>query len=305
MPFVQLQALLAVAQTKNFSSAARELGISRSAMSQSIRQLEEQLHVVLVHRTTRSVALTDVGRRLVDEVAPAFAQTAAALTAVSAKPGEAVGRLRLSVPHAAIPLIIEPVLPEFRARHPRVEVEIIAEDRFVDIVASGFDAGVRLSESIERDMVQVRLTDPLRFVIVGAPEYFAKRGRPQRPQELLDHECITSRRTNGSLYAWEFERGRKNWKMPVRGGVVVNEGLLCVTMARLGLGLAYALEPFVREELRSGELEMVLEAYAATVPGFFLYYPSRSQRSLPLELFADTAKQILRYERSEAKRVRG
>lgn len=294
VPFVQLQALLAVARTKSFTSAARELGVSRSAVSQSIRQLEEQLHVVLVQRTTRSMALTEAGRRLVENVAPAFAQTAAALTAVSAKPGEAVGRLRLSVPHGALPLIIEPVLPVFRARHPRVEVEIFAEDRFVDIVASGFDAGVRLSEAIERDMVQLRLTEPHRFVIVGAPKYFAKRSRPQRPEDLLDHECITFRGTNGALYAWELERGRKTWQIPVRGSVVVNEGLLCVMMARLGLGLAYALEPSVRDEVRRGELETVLDPYAPTVPGFFLYYPSHAQRSLPLKLFADTAKEVLR-----------
>jgi len=294
VPFPQLHAFLAVARSKSFTGAARELGVSRSAVSQSIRQLEEQLRVVLVQRTTRSVALTDAGRRLVEGVAPALAQTAAALAEVSAKPGEAVGRLRLSVPRSAVPLIIEPVLPTFRARHPRVEVEIVVEDRFVDIVAEGFDAGVRLSESIERDMVQVRLSEGFRFVVVGSPKYLDERGRPQRPVDLLEHECITFRSpTNGALYAWELERGRKSWRVPVRGGVVANDALLCTTLAKLGMGLAYAADARVQSELLAGKLEIVLDAYAAAVPGFFLYFPSRAQRSTPLRLFVETAKELL------------
>ena len=160
LPFPQLQAFLAVARLRSFSGAARELGVSRSAVSQAVRQLEEQLRVVLLARTTRSVSLTDAGRRLVEGAAPALAQAAATLTEVSAQPGEAVGRLRLSVPRVAMPFVIDPLLPTFRTRHPRVEVELVIEDRFVDIVAEGYDAGVRLSEVIDRDMVQVRLTEP-------------------------------------------------------------------------------------------------------------------------------------------------
>jgi len=174
IPFAQLQAFLAIARTGSFSAAARELGVSRSAVSQSVRQLEEQLSVVLVQRTTRSVALTNAGRQLVDGVAPAVAQTAATLAEVSAKPGEVIGHLRLTLPHAALPLVVEPVLPEFRARYPRVEVDVVLEDRMVDIVAGGFDAGIRLSENVERDMVQVRLTGAFRFVVVGAPSYLAR-----------------------------------------------------------------------------------------------------------------------------------
>lgn len=297
VPFVQLQALLAVARTKSFTAAARELRVSRSAVSHSVRQLEEKLHVVLVQRTTRSVALTDAGRQLVGDVAPAFAQTAAALSALSVQPGEAVGRLRLSVPHSALPQIIEPVLPKFRAMHPRVEIELVVDDHFVDIVASGCDAGIRL-RAIERDMVQVRLTDAFRFVVVGTPKYFAKHGRPQRPQDLLEHECVTFRRSDGSLYAWELERGRKKYVMAVRGSVVVNEAPLCIAMARLGLGLAYGPESSLRDELRRGDLEAVMTPYAREVPGFFLYFPSRSQRSLPLRLFTEMAKQILMGARS-------
>lgn len=295
IPFAQLQAFLAVARTGNFSAAARDLGVSRSAISQAVRQLEDELHVVLVQRTTRSVALTEPGRRLVAGVAPAVAQTAATLAEVSAKPGEVLGRLRLTLPQSVLPLVIEPVLPAFRARHPRVEVELLIEDRLVDIVAAGLDAGIRLSERVERDMVQVRLTEAFRFVVVGSPAYLGRHGTPERPEDLLRHECITFRSpTNGTLYAWELERGRKQWRLPVRGGVVTNSGLACTAMAKLGLGLAYAPEPNIANDLDAGRLKVVLEPYAARVPGYFLYYPSRAQRSAPLQLFVEITKEVLR-----------
>jgi DNA-binding transcriptional LysR family regulator len=292
-PFPQLQTFLAVARLRSFSSAARELGVTRSAVSQAVRQLEEQLRVVLLARTTRSVSLTDTGRRLVESAGPALGQALAALTEVSAKAGEVVGRLRLTLPRAAVPFVIDPVLPTFRARHPRVEVEVAVEERLVDIVAEGFDAGVRDTETIERDMVQVRLTEGFRFVVVGTRDYLARHGTPQRPEDLLRHECITFRsKTTGALYAWELERGHKTWHMPVRGGVVTNDGSLAVSMAEKGLGLAYAFEPSVRDQVREGRLQRVLEPYAATTPGYFLYFPSRAQRSAPLRLFIDTAKEL-------------
>ncbi|MGE5049472.1 MAG: LysR family transcriptional regulator [Deltaproteobacteria bacterium] len=292
-PFQQLQVFLAVARQRSFSGAARELGVTRSAVSQAVRQLEEQLHVVLLARTTRSVALTDSGRRLLDAAGPAVGQALAAIREVGARPGEAVGRLRLSVPRSALPFVIHPVLPAFRARHPRVEVEIAVQDRLVDIVAEGFDAGVRLSESIERDMVQVRLTEAFRFVVVGAPAYLARAGVPERPEDLLRHECITFRsETTGALYAWELERGRRTWRVPVRGSLVTNDGLLCASLAERGLGLAYAFEPMASAALRSGRLALVLERYAATVPGWFLYFPSRARTSAPLRLFVDAAREL-------------
>src|SRR5260370_17945505 len=223
-PFQQLQAFLAVARHRSFAGAARELGVTRSAVSQAVRQLEEQLRVVLLVRTTRSVSLTDPGKRLLEGAGPALGQALATLTQVSAQAGETVGRVRLTVPRVALPFVIAPVLPAFRARHPRIEAEVAVEDRLVDIVAEGYDAGVRLSEIIERDMVQVRLTDAFRFVVVGAPEYLKRHGVPERPQDLLRHECITFRSpTTSALYAWELERGRKNYRVPVRGGVVTND----------------------------------------------------------------------------------
>jgi DNA-binding transcriptional LysR family regulator len=289
----QLQVFLAVARMRSFSGAARNSGVSRAAVSQAVRQLEEQLRVVLLNRTTRSVSLTDAGRRLMEEAGPGLGQALAALSNVSVQPGEAVGRVRLSAPRMAVPFVITPVLPTFRARHPRVEVEVVIEDRFVDIVAESYDAGVRLTEAIERDMVQVRLTDAFRFVVVGAPSYLERHGTPRKPEDLLRHECITFRsQSTGTLYAWELERGRRTWRVPVRGGVVTNDSQVMVSQAESGAGLMYAFEPEVREQLRTGRLKVVLEAYAPTVPGFFLYFPSRAQRSGPLRLFIDAAKEL-------------
>jgi DNA-binding transcriptional LysR family regulator len=163
----------------------------------------------------------------------------------------------------------------------------------VDIVAEGYDAGVRLSEAIQRDMVQVRLTDSFRFVVVGAPAYVARHGTPERPEDLLRHECLTFRsQTTGALYAWELERGRRNWRVPVRGGVVSSDAHLSLSLAEQGLGLAYAFEPMVLEPLRTGRLVRILERYAPTVPGFFLYFPSVARRSAPLRLFIEAAKEL-------------
>lgn len=289
----QLHVFLAVARLRSFSGAARELSVSTSAVSQAVRLLEASLRVTLLTRTTRSVALTDAGRRLFETAAPALGQAAAALAEVSARPGEAVGRLRLSVPRVAAHSFFVPMLAAFRARHPRVEVEVAVEDGFVDIVGQGYDAGVRLSEAIDRDMVQVRLTPAFRFVVVGAPRYFAKHGTPERPEDLLRHECFTLRATgNKSLYAWELERGKRTWRVPVRGGVVTNDGALRLALAERGLGLTYVSEPEVAARLRDGRLRQVLEPYSPLVPGFFLYYPSRAQRSPALRLLVETAKKL-------------
>ncbi len=295
----QLQVFLVVAEKRSFSGAARELGVSTSAVSQSVRQLEEDLRLVLLNRTTRSVSLTDAGQRLRESAGPPLASTLEALTAITAAPGETVGRIKLTVPRVAVPYVIAPVLPEFRARHPRIDVEVAIDDRFVDIVAEGFDAGVRLSEAIERDMVRLRLTKDFRFVVVGAPDYLARHGTPERPDDLLRHECITFRSpSTGALYAWELERGKKNWRVAVRGGIVVsNDGPLTASLAERGVGLAYMAEPMVAEALRAKRLRVVLEPYAAHVPGFFLYYPSRAQSSAPLRLFIDVAKDVLRASR--------
>lgn len=292
-PLSQLQTFLAVARVKSFSRAARELGVSTSAVSQSVKQLEEQLRITLLARTTRSVALTDAGRRLVDTADPGLRQVLTALTEIAAAPGEAVGRLRLTVPQVAMRYVVEPVLPVFHARHPRIEVEIDAEDRLVDIVAEGYDGGIRLAEALERDMVQVRLTEPFRFVVVGAPSYLKRHGTPERPEDLLRHECLTFRLSStGTIYAWELERGRRSWRVPVRGSIVTKDMDVQLSLAEQGLGLAYMFEPRAEELLRAGRLVRVLEPFAATVKGLYLYYPSRAQSSPALRLFAETAREV-------------
>lgn len=291
----QLQVFLAVARHRSFSGAAREMGVSTSAVSQAVRQLEAALRVVLLTRTTRSVSTTDAGRRLLESAGPALAQASAALADVSARPGEAVGRLRLTVPRIALARVLLPVIPELRRRHPRIELEVTVDDRFVDIVAEGYDAGVRLSEAIERDMVQLRLTGAFRFVVVGAPSYLERHGTPARPEDLLRHECITFRSSiGGALYAWELERGRRSWRVAVRGGIVVTgDTELTLTLAERGLGLAYVAEPDIEAAVREGRLEVVLDAYAPTVPGFYLYHPSRAQSSPALKLFVEVARDVL------------
>jgi len=294
LPYVQLQAFLAVARTRSFSAAARELGVSRSAVSQSVAQLEKDLRVVLVARTTRSVSLTEAGKRLAEAVGPADAQIRAALTDASSKPGEFVGRVRLTAARAAFPFVLGPMLPKFRERHPRIDVECIFDDRRVDIVGDGFDAGIRIGEYLERDMVSLRLTEAFRFIVVGAPSYLDKHGTPDKPQDLLRHECMTFRsETDGSLYAWELERGRKKYRVPIRSGVVSNDGLLLMDWAERGVGLAYVFEPLVRERIRAGRLRHVLEPYYAEEPGFFLYYPSRRQRSAALQVFIETVRDLI------------
>ena len=189
-----------------------------------VRQLEARLGVSLLTRTSRSVALTDAGRRLLEHAGPAVEQALESLKTVSVRPGEVTGKVRLSVPAASVSLILAHVLPRFITRYPKVEVDVPVEDRFVDIVAEGLDAGIRLTESIERDMVQIRLSDQARFVVAGAPSYFARRGTPQKPADLLQHDCICMRSaTSGGRWAWELERGKKEWRVPVQGPAATND----------------------------------------------------------------------------------
>jgi DNA-binding transcriptional LysR family regulator len=252
------------------------------------------------------VALTDAGQRLLENAGSAVEQALESLKTVSARPGEVTGRVRLSVPTAAVPLILARLLPAFAARHPKVEVEVFVENRFVNMVAEGLDAGIRLSEAIERDMVQVRLTAPGRFVVVGAPSYLERRGTPKEPKDLLDHACICIRSaSSGARYAWELERGKRSWRVPVQGPVTTNDPELMRVLAVAGIGLAYAFEPQLSDEVRRGSLRLVLEQYAAEVPGFFLYFPSRAQVSPALRAFVGTAREVMAQEATPKGRPRG
>jgi DNA-binding transcriptional LysR family regulator len=293
-PLNALNSFIAVARNRSFAAAARHLGISTSALSQSVRQLESRLGVTLLTRTSRTVALTDAGQRLLENAGAAVDQALESLRTVSIHPGEVTGRVRLSVPASAIGLVLARLLPTFLERHPKVEVEAQVENRFVNIVSEGLDAGIRLSEAIERDMVQVRLTEPGRFVVAGAPSYLSRRGTPQKPQDLLQHDCIGIRASqHGARYAWELERGKKTWRVPVQGSVTTNDTQLMRLLAVTGVGLVYLFEPEIADELRRGSLRLVLEPYAAAVPGFFLYFPSRSQVSPAFRAFVDVAREMI------------
>jgi DNA-binding transcriptional LysR family regulator len=299
-PLNSLNAFVAVARRLSYAAAAKELGVSTSALSQSVRQLEERLDVTLLTRTSRSVALTDAGQRLLDNAGPAVDQALESLKTVKAKLGEVTGRVRLSVPTAAVNLVLASLLPRFVQKFPKVEVEVRVDDRFVDTVAEGLDAGIRLIEAIDRDMVHIRLSPPARLVVAGAPSYLKSRGIPQKPADLLQHDCIGMRFGNtGELWAWELERGKRTWRVPVRGPVSTNNFELMRRLAVSGVGLLYALEPTIASELKSGQLCVLLAPYAPAVPGLFLYFPSRAQVSPALKAFVDCAQRELKTGRQK------
>jgi DNA-binding transcriptional LysR family regulator len=301
-PLNALNAYLAVARRRSFAAAARELGVSPSALSQSVRQLEARLGVTLLTRTSRNVAVTDAGRRLLDHAGPAVDQALESLTAVSLKPGEVSGRVRLSVPTAAVSIVLDGLLPRFVERHPKIEVEIRVENHFVNVVQDSLDGGIRLTEAIERDMVQIRLSGPMRVVVAGAPSYLARRGIPQKPADLLQHDCICFRTAiDGPRFAWELERGKRDFRVPVHGPVTANDHDLRRRLAVAGVGLMYGLEPMIADDLRTRKLRLVLEPYAPVVPGLYLYFPSRAQVSPSLRAFVEVAREQTR--RASAGRV--
>lgn len=291
----QLSMFLAVARHRSFSGAARELGVSTSAVSQSVRQLEAQLRVVLLRRTTRAVTPTEAGTRLLETAGEPVKLALAALESAHAKPGEVVGRVKVGLSETALSLVLEKVVPVLRARHPGITLEVVVDEHVVDAVAGGFDAVFEITEVTARDMVRIRMTEPFQFLVVGSPKYFAKHGTPKKPEDLLRHDCINFRWPAGdAFYAWEFQRGRRKWRVPVRGSIVTNHAGYCVTLAEQGLGLAYIADLNLKDQLRDGRLVSVLDAYSATEPGIFLCYPSRAQRSPALALFVEVTREILR-----------
>jgi DNA-binding transcriptional LysR family regulator len=293
-PLNALAVFVTVARRRSFTLAAKELGVSSSAVSQAVRQLEEKLGQALLARTTRSVSLTEAGRRLMEDAAPGLQSALAALEHLSADTTQLTGSLRLSVPEFSLPLVVEPVLTKFLEVHPHVRVNVSVQDRFVNIVEEGFDAGIRLSEAVERDMVQVRLTPAFRFLVVGAPSYLEQHGTPRRPKDLAHHACLGYRSPSTGLpYHWEFEQGRRELSMPVKGPLTSDHAPLVLSMAAAGLGLAYVAESQAAPWLRTGALRPVLEDWAPTVPGLFLYFPNRTRVSRPLRAFLDMARDLL------------
>ncbi|WP_437759347.1 LysR family transcriptional regulator [Sorangium sp. So ce1389] len=291
--FEGLTVFLTVARRRSFRAAAAELGVTAGAVSQSIQALERRVGLPLFARTTRRVGLTEAGEKLLERLAPAASEIGAALDALGELRERPAGLLRLTVPRMAVPFVIEPVLPRFRRAHPGVDVEVSVDNTFVDLAETGFDAGVRIGEALAKDMIAVRLTGDLRWLVVGAPAYFAAHGRPEVPEDLLAHACIRYRFQSAALYRWEFARDGREIAVDVPGAITVNDGELALSLAREGLGLAYTADMFVAEDLARGALATALDAYAPAGPGLFLYFPARAQTQAKLRAFIDTALAVL------------
>lgn len=290
----QLNGLLAlkqVADKRNFTAAANELGISAPAVSKIIKQLEKRLGVTLLNRTTRSTSLTEAGERFLSEAGPALDQILLAIRKVGNYSEKPSGLLRINLPRSTYHSYIEPILASFTKKYPEVSIELYFEDQTSDIVASGFDAGIRHSEIVAKDMIAVRLSGTIRFVVVGSKKYLDKTGRPKHPHDLLMHNCIRFRFGSTGIYdRWEFEQKGKDIQVQVKGSLIMNDPILINEAVLNGLGLMYTVEDAVRDELDSGKLEIVLEQFAQASTGYYLYYPQRSQTQPKLRAFVDHLK---------------
>jgi DNA-binding transcriptional LysR family regulator len=275
-----LQAFLAIARERSFTRAAAQLGVSSSALSHTIRGLEERLGLRLLTRTTRSVSPTEAGERLLQTVAPRFSEIEAELDALSELRQKPAGTIRITATDYAADLVIWPKLVRFLRQYPEIKVEIVIDYGLTDIVAGRYDAGVRSGEQVAKDMIAVRIGPDMRMAVAGAPSYFAKRSPPRRPQELIDHDCINLRLpTYGGLYAWEFEKGGRELKVHVDGQLVFNGTYQMLNAALAGFGLAYVPEDLAQAHIAKGRLKRVLEDWCPPFSGYHLYYPSRRQLS--------------------------
>ncbi|WAS99188.1 LysR family transcriptional regulator [Nannocystis punicea] len=283
-----LTALMVVADRRSFTAAAAELGVTPSAVSQSVRALEDRVGVRLLQRTTRSVGLTEAGARFLAQLRPAMHSVRAAFESLDEVRGRPVGTLRLNVPRLASKTVLEPILESFLAAYPELRLDISIDDGLTDIVAGGFDAGIRIGEMLDRDAIAVRLTDDMRMAVVGSPAYFAARGKPKHPRELLAHDCINYRQiSSGALYRWEFTDAGRDITLAVEGRVITNDEDLMIRAALDGLGLAYLFEHAIADALAEKRLVRVLTAYCPRFPGLFLYYPSRTQTPPKLRALVD------------------
>ncbi|WP_256749299.1 LysR family transcriptional regulator [Mesorhizobium sp. Mes31] len=286
----QLAVLATVAQCGSFRGAARELAIAPSAVSHSVSRLEARLGVRLLARSTRSVAPTEAGAQLLERLRPALSEIDVALeTAIEARDRPA-GNLRLTVPRTAAHLALTPRLGAFAQAFPEIVLEIIIEDRFTDVVEGGFDAGVRLGESLQRDMIAVRIGPNLRGAVVGAPSYFATMPKPSHPHDLARHRCIRFRFSSGILYRWEFEKDGEEIEFAAQGPLILDEDHLIARAAVDGAGLAFVFEDYVRDAIADGQLVRVLEDWCPPFDGFFVYYPSRRQMRPALRALVDFFK---------------
>ncbi len=286
-----LDAFVAVARARSFRGAATLRGVSASSLSEALRRLEARLGVRLLNRTTRSVTPTEAGERLLERLSPAFGEIAAALDGVNSFRDSPRGTLRLNVPTIVARQILPPIVNRFLADHPGITLEIIADDSFIDVLAAGFDAGIRYDERIARDMIAVRLGPRTqRFVCAAAPSYLAAHGGPTHPKDVLDHACIRHRFASGAVAHWEFERDGEIVRVSPEGPLVASSIDLELSAAIAGLGLIYGFEDYLLPALEAGDLVPVLGDWAQSFSGPFLYYPSRTHMPAPLRAFLDFIK---------------
>ncbi|CAI0811002.1 LysR family transcriptional regulator [Serratia grimesii] len=290
--FAELRAFAAIVEYGSFARAAAQLGMSASALSQTQRNLEARLGVRLLNRTTRSVALTQAGALLLAQLQPAMAEIESAVTQTAALRLQPAGTLRLNASSLAAIHYLAPLLAPFNVHYPDIIVDLSVEDRLVDIVAAGFDAGVRLHERLPKDMVAVSLGEKQRMCVVASPTYLARYGTPQTPYALRQHRCLNTRwPTNGNLYRWEFERDGETLDVAVEGPLIVDDPQVLVRAAADGLGIAYLFESQAAEAVRDGRLLPLLTTWTPPFPGFYLYYPANRQMPRPLRAFIDFARQ--------------
>jgi len=289
--WASLAAFAVVAEERSFTRASARLGVSPSALSHTLRHLEERLRIRLLARSTRSVSTTDAGERLLARLRPALADISNAVEDLGRLLERPSGHIRITASRSAVRAVLTPVLPEFIAKFPDVVVEVLVEAGFTDIVARRFDAGIRLGESLEKDVVAVPVTGELRMAVVGTPSYFAQHPKPASPRELRSHRCINMRLPSaGVLYKWEFERGQRKIEVAVEGPLIFDDEEMVLDAALHGAGLAYVLQDEVASLLEAGALTRVLEDWCPPFPGFFLYYPSRRQISPAFGAFIDAIR---------------
>jgi DNA-binding transcriptional LysR family regulator len=285
-----VEVFLSVAQHRSFRKAAAALGVTPSAISQTVRALEARIGAALFIRTTRSVGLSEAGEQFLARAKPAFDELVAASKLAHDLGQRPSGLLRISVPSAVLPIVLQPLVASFCEAYPEVEVEIVASPELVDIAAEGFDAGVRLGQFIAADMVAVRLTPPFPFKVVGSPDYLQRKGRPERIDDLRNHSCLRMRRSNGSIAPWPFVDGKKSVEAIVSGPLIAQDYPTLLGAAIQGMGLAQLPGPFVAAAIAAGQLEAVLTRFAVTSPGVFLYHSGRRQVLPKLRAFIEHVK---------------
>jgi len=295
-----LDAVMAIARRGSFRAAALDLGMSTTALSNAIGKLEASLGVRLFNRTTRSVSPTDAGRAFVEQVGPALQGIHGAMAAARSQQATPSGTLRINAFAAAAQEILSPLVLEFLRRFPQVHVDLVTEGRLVDIVAEGFDLGVRVADLVPSDMIAVSLGHPQRYAVVGSPAYIEKRGRPRVPPDLLEHQCIRVRLPNGALYRWPFEKRGQTAQIDVIGPITLDEASLARTAVLEGIGLGFFMERDVVADIKAKRLVRVLEDWTPPFAGLCLYYPGRRNPSATLKAFIDLARELRGKSRSRS-----